>query len=97
MAKKGKKLYGAPVPSHPGDYKPRLYLDLEGADVQQVEGLKVGETHEFSVRGKVVGLSQNKRTDEDGKERTTGSIQLEGFEVETLDGDNEFTELSKDD
>lgn len=81
-----------------GDYKPRLYLDLEGKDVAQIKGLKVGDEGEFIVRGKIVGLEQRNRTDEGGVEKITGSIQLEGYEVDVMaEEDNEFEEMAKDD
>ena len=79
----------------PGEYKPRLYLDLEGQDVVKIKGLKVGDEGEFVVRGKIVGLEHRNRTDEGGKEKTTGSIQLEGYEVAVMgEEDNEFKEMA---
>ena|SRR3990167_1679290 len=82
------------------DYKPRLYLDLEGSDVAQIKGLKVGDEGMFHVRGKIVGLEQRERKDEgtDGKSKTTGSIQLEGYEVDVMgEEDNEYKKMSEDD
>ena len=77
------------------DYKPRLYLDLEGKDVAQIKGLKVGDEGEFMVRGKIVGLEQRERTDEDGKSKTTGSIQLEEYEVDIMGEElNEFKKIA---
>lgn len=81
-----------------GEYKPRLYLDLEGKDVAQIKGLKIGEEGEFVVRGKIVSLEQRERQDEKGGKKMTGSINLEGYEVEVMgEEDNEFTKMSKDD
>lgn len=81
-----------------GDYKPTLYLDLEGKDVSQIKGLKVGEEGEFVVKGTIVGLEQSERTNEDGKNKTTGSIRLKDYEVDVMGAEpNEFTELDKDD
>lgn len=95
MAKKVKEKYNSPLATAPGEYKPRLYLDLEGKSVKELEGLKVGDVQEFCVRGKIVGLEERTRTDEKGKERVTGSIQLEGYEVESMEEEsNEFDELS---
>ena len=82
------------------DYKPRLYLDLEGSDVAQIKGLKVGDEGMFHVRGKIVGLEQRERKDEgtDGKSKTTGSIQLEGYEVDVMgEEDNEYKKMAEDD
>jgi len=79
-------------------YKPSLYLDLEGKDVTMVKELKVGETVEFCVRGKIRSLEQRQRTDEKGKEKTTGSISLENYEVELMEEEaNEFSKLAEDD
>lgn len=83
------------VPS--GDYKPRLYLDLQDKDVSKIKGLAIGEEGEFIVRGKIVGLSQRERKEGD-KTVKTGSIDLEGFEVEVMGEEpNEFKNLAEDD
>lgn len=95
MAKKGKKINTC-VPSC--DYKPRLYLDLQDEDVSQVKELKIGEKATFMVTGKVVSLNQSERSDENEKQVKTGSISLEGYEVEVLDSSkNPFTEMADDD
>ena len=102
MAKKTVKSEYACPPSV-GDYKPRLYLDLEGKDIKQIEGLSVGETAEFLVTGKVVGLEQRERSDShDGKTeiKKTGSISLEGYHVKLLEDEketNEFKKLAEED
>ena len=95
MAKKAKAEVTAAMV---GNYKPRLYLDLEGKDVSQVKGLNVGESIEVLVTGKVVALSQNERSDiDDKKTRKTGSISLEGYRVQVLEEeDNEYTKMAKD-
>lgn len=94
---KGKKVVDTCCPAV-CDFKPRLYLDLEGQDVAQIKGLKVGDEGSFTVTGKIVGLEQRENTDSDGKKKTRGSIQLEGFEVEVLGSeDNEFKKLAEDD
>ena len=86
------------APACVDDYRPRIYLDLEGADVKQIKGLKVGEQGQVLISGKVVGLEERTRTDEKGKEKKTASIQIEGYDVEVLgDEDNVYTELSKED
>lgn len=97
MAKKAKtKVLDTCCPA-PCDYKPRLYLDLQDQDVSKLKGLAIGEEGTFRVTGKIVGLSQRQRMDGD-KEVKTGSIDLEGFEVEVMGvEDNEFDELAKDD
>lgn len=81
------------------EYKPRLYLQLEGQDVAQIKTLKVGEKIELRITGRVVGLSQRERPDYDKKDKVikSGDIDLEGYRVEVMgDEDNEFTEMSKD-
>lgn len=95
-AKKTKVVDCCSAPCNP-DYKPRLYLDLQDQDVSKLKGLSIGEEGTFRVTGKIVGLSQRQRMEGD-KEVKTGSIDLEGFEVEVLGvEDNEFEDLSKDD
>lgn len=84
---------GAPC----GDYKPRLYLSLEGQDVSQIKDVAVGDEVEVLVTGKVVGLSQRERPDhKDGKKTVkTGDIDLEGYRVRVLgDEENEFTKMA---
>lgn len=96
MAKKVKDNIAA-VPSP--EYKPRLYLQLEGQDVGQIKSLKVGEKIELRVTGKVVGLAQRERPDYNNEKKTikTGDIDLEGYRVQVLgDEDNEFEKLSED-
>ena len=98
MAKAKKtKVVDSCCPTPCGDYKPRLYLDLQDQDTSKLKGLSIGEEGEFVVRGKIVGLSQRQRM-EDGKEVKTGSIDLEGFTVEVMgEESNEFKDLTKDD
>lgn len=80
----------APVPA--GEYKPRLYLSVEGQDVSQIKDLKVGEKVEILVTGKVVGLSQRERPDygDTSKTKKTGDIDLEGYRVEVLGDEEDF-------
>lgn len=100
MAKKATKLKSAAstVANAPADvaYKPRLYLDLQDESVDQVAKLKVGETVELVVRGKIVRLGQNERS-EGGKKVKAGEIALENYEVETMEEEmNEFTKMAKE-
>jgi aspartyl-tRNA synthetase len=65
--------------------------------VSKIKGLAIGEDGAFRVTGKIVGLSQRERKEND-KTIKTGSIELENFEVEVLgDEDNEFTKMSDED
>ena len=81
-----------------GDYKPRLYLDLQDKDVSQLKGLTVGEEVEVVVHGTVRGLEQRERTNEKGETEKTGSIQLEGYRVSVLDDEeNPFIDMANDD
>ena len=85
-------------PTTAPNYKPRLYLSLEGQDVAQIKSLKVGEKVELRVTGKVVGLSQRERPDYDDSKKTikSGDIDLEGYRVEVMgDEENPFAELSE--
>lgn len=88
-----------PAPS--GDYKPSMYIDLEGSDVSEIKGLKIGDKVELLVTGVVRGLSQRKSTRyRNGKdvEVTTGSIDLERQSVEVLEDEKktEFEKLAED-
>lgn len=78
------------------EYKPRLYLDLDKDNLDLVEDLKVGKKVTLKVTGTVVGLEYSERTDEKGKKRERGSIQLEDYKVAGA-GDNAFSELAEDD
>jgi hypothetical protein len=94
---KGKKTVDCCTAPCVGDYKPRLYLDLQDQDVSKLKGLEIGQEATFLVTGKVVGLSQREH-ERDGKPVKTGSIDLEGFRVEVHGNeDNPFTELSEED
>lgn len=102
MAKKSSKtkVVDSCCPSPCGDFKPRLYIDLKDQDVSKLKGLTIGEEGEFTIRGKIVGLSQRSRADYDDPSKTvnTGSIDVEGYTVEVMgEEDNEFKELAKDD
>lgn len=100
MAKKRKKVDKAVATSLAcGPDKPRLYLDLQGHDVTQIAGLKVGQKVQLLVEGTVKGLSQRERQDYDDAKKTvkTGDIQLEGYEVTVLEEGNEFEEMAGDD
>ena len=101
MAKKTKVVAECCGPVSP-DYKPTLWLDLEGQDVAQVAGLSVGEQVEILVTGEVSELSQNERESSDEKDKKpvkkkTGTIRLKGYRVRVMgDEDNEFKELAED-
>lgn len=88
------KTSNAPTPL--AEYKPRLYLDLEKGDVGLIEDLKVGKEVTLRVTGKVVGLEYRESTDEKGKTRERGSIQLEDYHVSGV-GSNDFADLADDD
>ena len=80
-----------------GDYKPRMYVSLEGQDVGQIKELAVGDEVELVVKGKVVGLSQRERPNyKDPKKTTkTGDIDLEDYKVLVLDtADNIFEKMA---
>lgn len=95
---KGKKTVDCCAAPCVGDYKPRLYLDLQDKDVAQIKGLTVGEKVQVLVTGTVKGLEQRERQNEDKKQEKTGSIQLEGYAVEVLgDEPNEFKAMAEDD
>jgi hypothetical protein len=95
---KGKKVVETCCGPAIGDYKPSLYVDLEGKDVSQVKGLTVGQKVQMLVEGTVRSLEQRERSDEDGKMKKTGSISIESYSVDVLgDEDNEFKKLSEDD
>lgn len=90
------------VPAQVGDYKPSLYLDLEGAkQVNQIEGLKLGEKVEILVTGVVRALEQRKSMRyRNGKEKEveTGHISVEGYSVKVLEEEsNVFSKMADDD
>ena len=94
MAKKTKVVDTCCAPV--GGYKPRLYLDLQDQDVSKVKGLTIGEEAEFTVKGKVVGLSQRERK-EGEKTVKTGSIDLESYTVGVMgEESNEFKKMADD-
>jgi len=80
-----------------GDYKPRLYLDLQDKSVEELKGLKIGEDVEVMVKGRLVELSQRERTE--GKDKVkTGSISLENYELMVVEDDqNLFAKLAAED
>lgn len=81
-----------------GNYKPTLYLSLEGKDTGQIKGVAVGEKVQILVEGTVKGVSQNERSGCDGEKTKHGSIDLEGYSVKVLaDEDNEFLKMAEDD
>jgi hypothetical protein len=99
---KSKKITAECCPPAMVDYQPSLHLDLEGADVKQLDGLKVGEDVEVLVRGKVKSLEQRqyKRMDEKGKEKevTSGHISVEGYKIQVLEEEsNAFSKLAEED
>lgn len=103
MAKKVQKVVkeACCAPVAPGDYKPSMYIDLEGTDVSEIKGLKLGDKVELLITGTVRGLSQRKSTRyRNGKdvEVATGSIDLERHSVEVLEDEKktEFEELAED-
>ena len=98
MAKAKKtKVMDTCCPSLAGDYKPRLYLNLQDKQVATIKGLTIGEEVELCVRGKVVALSQRERK-EGEKSVKTGDIDLEDYTVEVMgEEDNEFKKMSEDD
>lgn len=71
------------------DYKPRLYIELEGGDLKLLEKVKTGKTGRFVLVGKVVGTSE--RTNEDGKKR--GTIDIEGYEISAVEANADFEML----
>lgn len=79
------------------DFKPRMYVSLEGQDVAQIKTLQVGDEVELKVTGKVVGLSQRERPDynDSSKTKKTGDIDLEDYRVEVLEDEkNEFSNMA---
>ncbi len=84
-------------PAAIGDYKPRLYLDLQDKSVEELKGLKIGEDVEVMVKGRLVELSQRERTE--GKDKVkTGSISLENYELMVVEDDqNLFAKLAAED
>ena len=81
-----------------GDYKPSLYLDLEGTkQVNQIEGLKLGETVQILVTGTVRALEQRKSMRyRDGKEKEveTGHISVEGYNVQVVEDEADFAKAN---
>lgn len=91
--KKKTKEVGGCCASPMGDYKPTLYLNLEGQDVKQIKGLAVGEEVELVITGKVTSLSQRKSYND----KDSGSIDLESYRVRVMgEEDNEYKELADD-
>lgn len=86
---------GTPI----GDYKPSLYLSLEGKDVSEIEGLKVGEEVQVLVTGKITRLTQEKRKKYGTeKEVESGTIDIEGYTVAVVEDEkNEFVKMADDD
>lgn len=77
------------------DYQPSLYLDLEGRDVKQIEGLKLNEEVQILVTGRVKRLEQRKSMRYQGegkadKEIETGSISIEGYKVQVVADEEDF-------
>lgn len=87
------------APTSIGDYKPSLYLSLEGKDVSEIEGLKVGEEVQVLVTGKITRLSQEKRKKYGSeKETESGTIEIEGYKVAVVEDEtNEFVKMADDD
>lgn len=77
-----------------GEYKPSLFLDLEGVkQVSQLEGLKLGEKVQILVTGTVRALEQRKSMRyRDGKEKEveSGHISVEGYQVQIVDDEVDF-------
>lgn len=96
MAKKtpAKKIVSECCPAATADYKPSLYLNLEGAgQVSQIKGLKLGEKVQILVEGTVRGLEQRKSSRyREGKyiEIDSGHIDIEGYQVKVLEDEIDF-------
>jgi hypothetical protein len=92
MAKKKVVKEKVTTPATPA---PKLFISLEGQDVGQIKSIKVGETVELHVTGKVTGVSQSER---DGGTRT-GNIDLENYRVSVVEDEgktNDFTKMAED-
>lgn len=72
------------------DYKPTVYIDLEGKELKEIEGLKLGKPITVVLKGKLVGIT--KRADTEG---SRGSVQLEAPDVRISDG-TEFDDMADD-
>jgi len=81
----------ATIGDGPEGYKPRLYLSLDGDNVEVIGDLEVGKIVTFMVQGKVVGVSERA-----SKNDTSGSCDLENFSVKVV-SNSDFEELSGDD
>lgn len=90
VSKRVKATLAAPAPA--SEFKPRLYLSLEGQDVTQIKELKVGDHIQVLVEGTIKGLSQRERPDYDDpkKVRKSGDIDLEGYRVKVLEDEVDF-------
>lgn len=73
-------------------YSPTIYLDFAGVD--QLEGLKVGETVRVVVKGKIQGITQ--REGYEDKEETQASLTLKDFEAKIVTDENQFEDLMED-
>ena len=102
MSTKGKK--SVVKVSAPGavagmsEVKPRLYLDLEGVSTEQLSKLKVNDTVELKITGKVKAISQRERQHYSNPKKSvkTGSLDVEDYTVEVMeDESNEFTKLAE--
>lgn len=91
---KAKKVVAECCPTSVGNYKPSLYLNLEGAaQVGQIKGLKLGEKVQVLIEGTVRGLEQRKSSRyRDGKdvEIDAGHIDLEGYTVRVVEDEEDF-------
>lgn len=99
-AKNVKAEIGCPAIS---DYKPSLYLDLEGKDVKELGDLKPGEEVQVMVIGTVKRVSQEKRMKWMGdgkseKEVTSGQITIDDYKVVVVEDEkNEFIKMANSD
>lgn len=95
---KAKNIVSECCPPPVGDYKPSLYLNLEGAgQVSQIKGLKIGEKVQILVEGTVRGLEQRKSSRfRNGKdvEVETGHIDVEGYSLKVLEDEVDFAKLT---
>lgn len=77
MAKTKRSLAGASTGVMPDEPKPRMYIDLDKADMDMLNDLSIGDKVTLEVRGTVVGMSARK-----SESGTRGDIQLESFSVD---------------
>lgn len=97
---KSKNVVSECSPCAVGDYKPRLYLDLQDQDIKQLKGLSVGDKVDIVLQGTVKGISQRERQDYDDSKKVvkTGSIDLEDYTIQVVEDEkNEFVKMADED